>query len=111
MQGHKDFNDYPVFMRAMAVAMSGYEGDKIEVFSLGPINVNQFVAQFCNISEDGMRGRGMSIRFYTRPYSWAKDYIGDMNYVAYLAGKPRFVPPVIKLANEYEVENGIFLFG
>lgn len=110
VQGHRSFKDYSVFMRAMAVALSGYEGDHVTIFSIGPLKINQFASEFCNVSENGMIARGKRIVFVRRPYNWAKDNIHTMNYVAYFAGRQKVSPEILKLANEADVENGLFKY-
>ena len=66
VQGTNDFDDYNIFIRAMGVAMSsmGEEDKEFVIYSVGPVRVNSFVSEFCNLSERGMKGRGRKIKFY-----------------------------------------------
>ena len=59
VQGTEKFNDYNIFMRAMAVAMSMLsENDKeILVYSVGPRQINNYVTEFCNITERSLKAR------------------------------------------------------
>lgn len=92
VQGSKSFNDYSVFMRSMAVAMSDMkDGDRdIFVYTVGPKQINDFVAEFCNITEDSLKSRGIKIKFYRVPISWVEENINNFDYLSYLAkpGEP-----------------------
>ena len=112
VQGSKEFDDYQVFLRAMGVAMSGIsEGDsEIHVYSVGPARINSMVMEFCNLSERGMKARGMKIKYYKVPPSWISENIEYINYFAFLS-KPK--EPVSKLVANAElkgIEVGIFRY-
>lgn len=112
VQGTNDFNDYNVFIRAMGVAMSGMkEGDKeFYVYSAGPAKINSMVSEFCNLSERGMKARGMKIKYYKVPVQWVHENLEYVNYFAFLS-KPK--QPVSKLVAEAELKNievGIFRY-
>ena len=65
VQGTSEFNDYFVFLRAMSVALSGMKEDDNEfiIYSVGPSKINNFVSEFSNLSERGMKARGKKIKF------------------------------------------------
>jgi hypothetical protein len=65
VQGTAEFNDYNVFLRAMSVALSGMKQDDKEfiIYSVGPARVNNFVSEFSNLSERGMKARGKKLNF------------------------------------------------
>lgn len=112
VQGTNDFNDYSVFVRAMGVALSSMkEGDKeFYVYSAGPAKINAMVSEFCNLSERGMKARGMKIRHYKVPIQWVYENMEYVNYFAFLS-KPK--QPVSKLVAEAELQNievGIFRY-
>ena len=112
VQGTSDFDDYNVFIRAMGVAMSGMKGEDKEfyVYSAGPARINSMVSEFCNLSERGMKSRGMRIKYYKVPTSWVSENLEHVNYFAFLS-KPK--QPVSKLAAEAELKNievGIFRY-
>lgn len=112
VQGTNDFNDYSVFVRAMGVALSSMkEGDKeFYVYSAGPAKINSMVSEFCNLSERGMKARGMKIRHYKVPIQWVYENMEYVNYFAFLS-KPK--QPVSKLVAEAELQNievGIFRY-
>ena len=53
VEGTKNFSDYETFMRAMGVAFSEIKNEEsIEVWSVGPHNINNFTAAFCNSVEN-----------------------------------------------------------
>lgn len=112
VQGTNDFNDYNVFIRAMGVALSGMKEDDKEfyIYSVGPARINSMVLEFCNLSERGMKARGMKIKNYKVPASWVVENMEYVNYFAFLS-KPK--QPLSKLVAEAELKNievGIFRY-
>jgi hypothetical protein len=112
VQGTNDFNDYNVFIRAMGVALSGMKEDDKEfyIYSVGPAKINSMVLEFCNLSERGMKARGMKIKNYKVPASWVVENMEYVNYFAFLS-KPK--QPLSKLVAEAELKNievGIFRY-
>jgi hypothetical protein len=112
VQGTSDFEDYDVFIRAMGVAMSGMKPDDkyFYVYSAGPAKINSMVSEFCNLSERGMKARGMKIKYYKVPTRWVYENMEHINYFAFLS-KPK--QPVSKLVAEAELKNievGIFRY-
>lgn len=112
VQGTNGFDDYSVFMRAMGVAMSSMKSDDKEflVYSVGPAKVNNFVAEFCNLSERGMKARGKKIRFFKVPISWVQENISSFDYLAYLSGPKESVSSLVSAAELSNVEVGIFRY-
>ena len=112
VQGTSNFNDYNIFLRAMSVALSSMkENDKeFIIYSVGPAKINNFVSEFCNLSERGMKARGKKIKFYNTAPSWLNTNIEQLNYFAFLS-KPN--EPKSKLAHTAESKNievGIFKY-
>jgi len=112
VQGTSDFDDYNTFIRAMGVALSGMNDEDKEfyVYSAGPSKVNSMVSEFCNLSERGMKSRGMKIKHYRVPVSWVSENMDYVNYFAFLS-KPK--QAMSKLAAEAELKNievGIFRY-
>lgn len=112
VQGSKEFEDYSVFMRSMAVALSSLKGDedRLEIYSIGPKNINGFVTGFVNLSEDGMRARGMSIRKYMVPHRWVEDNMDSIDYFIYLTTPGERDSRLAALADEAGVEVGVFRY-
>ena len=111
VQGSKTFDDYNVFMRSMAVALSSMNNDSnIEVYTVGPSKVNNFVTGFVNLSEDGMKARGMSIRKYSVPHSWVESHVGEVDYFIYLSNPGEQPSRLVRLAESQNLEVGIFRY-
>jgi hypothetical protein len=87
VQGTKEFNDYNVFLRAMSVALSGIkDGDNdFIIYSAGPLKINNFVSEFSNLSERGMKARGKKIKFYNVAPIWLGENINQINYFFFLS--------------------------
>lgn len=112
VQGTHDFEDYNVFLRAMAVALSCLpkEDKEFNIYSVGPAKINSFVSEFSNLSERGMKGRGRKIKFYTVPPSWIEENMEHVNYFAFLS-KPKDATSKLMLAAQSKnVEVGIFRY-
>lgn len=112
VQGTKDFNDYNVFIRAMGVAMSGMKDDDKEfyVYSAGPVKINSMVSEFCNLSERGMKARGMKIKYYKVPVKWVYENLEYVNYFAFLSKPKESVSKLVAEAELKNIEVGIFRY-
>lgn len=111
VQGSKTFDDYNVFMRSMAVALSSMNNDSnIEVYTVGPSKVNNFVTGFVNLSEDGMKARGMSIRKYSVPHSWVESHVEEVDYFIYLSNPGEQPSRLVRLAEAVDCEVGVFRY-
>lgn len=112
VQGTKTFEDYAVFLRAMGVAMSGMkEEDKdIYIYSAGPLKINSFVMEFCNLSERGLKARGKKIKYFKVPPKWLEENISSFNYFAFLSKPKEPLSNVVSSAQANNVEVGIFRY-
>lgn len=112
VQGSKEFNDYQVFLRAMGVAMSNMkpEDKELHVYSVGPTRINSMVSEFCNLSERGMKARGMRIKHYKVPVSWAMENIEHIGYFAFLSKPKDPVSKLVSMAESKQIETGIFRY-
>lgn len=112
VQGTNDFDDYNVFIRAMGVAMSsmGEKDREFVIYSVGPVKVNSFVSEFCNLSERGMKGRGRKIKSYKVTNSWLEQNIGRVNYFAFLSKPKQVNSKLVSIAELNNVEVGIFKY-
>lgn len=110
VQGTKEFSDYNVFMRAMGVALSSCSDDEFNVYSAGPAQVNSFTSEFCNLSENGLRQRGIKVKFYKIPPSYVEDNIDDFDYFAFLSAPSQRPSKLTALAELAGVEVGIFRY-
>lgn len=112
IQATRNFNDYSVFLRAMRVALSGMtEEDKsIVVFSAGPVKLNAMALEFCNVSENSLKSRGISIKLVKVSANILKDKIVDLDYFAFLSEPKENVSPLVREAEDKDVETGIFRY-
>lgn len=112
IQGTKAFDNYQVFLRSMGVAMSLMTKDDPEIilYSAGPAQVNSYVSEFCNMSENGLKGRGKTIKFFKVPPSWIKENITSFNYFAYLSKPSESVSKLVDHAELNNIEVGIFRY-
>lgn len=112
VQGTNEFDDYSVFIRAMGVAMSGMNSEDTEfnVYSVGPAKINSMVSEFCNLSERGMKARGMKIKYYKVPVQWVEENLQYVNYFAYLSKPKQSTSKLVAKAELENIEVGIFRY-
>jgi hypothetical protein len=112
VQGTSKFNDYNVFLRAMSVALSGMKEDDNEfiIYSVGPAKINNFVSEFSNLSERGMKARGKKIKFYNTAPSWLDTNMNQVNYFAFLSKPNESKSRLVSIAESKNIEVGIFRY-
>jgi hypothetical protein len=112
VQGSNDFSNYPVFLRAMGVALSSMEeGDRdFIIYSAGPARINSFVSEFSNLSERGMKARGKRIKFYKVSLPWLYENLDQVNYLAYLSNPKQSTSKLVAEAQLKNIEVGIFRY-
>lgn len=112
VQGSSSFEDYNIFLRSMAVAISAMpEGDKeFYLYSAGPSKVNSFVAEFSNISERTLKAQGIKIKFFRVPPSYISQNIHDFNYFIYLSKPKEPTSKLAALADRKGIEVGMFRY-
>jgi hypothetical protein len=112
VQGTSEFNDYNVFLRAMSVALSGMKEDDNEfiIYSVGPAKINNFVSEFSNLSERGMKARGKKIKFYNAAPSWLDTNMNQVNYFAFLSKPNESKSRLVSIAESKNIEVGIFRY-
>lgn len=112
VQGTNSFDKYSVFMRAMAVAMSGLkpEDKEITVYSVGPRKVNGFVTEFCNITERSLKSRGIKIKYHKIPLTWAEENISSIDYLIFLSNPNEYKSKLVAQAELSGIETGYFKF-
>jgi hypothetical protein len=112
IQGTSSFDDYQVFLRAMAVTMSSLkeEDSDFYIYSAGPANINAMVSEFTNLSERGLKARGKKIKYKAVPPSWITENILDINYFAFLSKEREQVSRLVEDAKNNNVEHGIFRY-
>jgi hypothetical protein len=112
VQGSKEFDDYQVFLRSMGVAMStmSKEDNQFIIYSVGPTKINAMVSEFSNLSERGMKARGIKIKFFKAPSSWMEENLDIVNYFAFLSKPKQSLSKLAELASEKNIEVGIFRY-
>jgi len=112
VQGTSEFNDYNVFLRAMSVALSGMKEDDNEfiIYSVGPAKINNFVSEFSNLSERGMKARGKKIKFYNTAPSWLDTNMNQVNYFVFLSKPNESKSRLVSSAESKNIEVGIFRY-
>jgi len=110
VQGTKEFSDYNVFLRAMGVALSDIDDGEFNLYSAGPANINSFTAEFCNLSENSLKQRGIRVKFYRVPASFIEKNMKDFNYFAFLS-TPNQRPSKLVASAELEgIDVGLFRY-
>lgn len=110
VQGTKEFSDYNVFMRAMGVALSSCEDGEFNVYSIGPAQINSFTSEFCNLSEEGLRRRGIRVKFFKVAPSWIEEKMSNMDYFVFLSTPNQRPSKLTAIAELLGVETGIFRY-
>ncbi len=112
IQGTSSFNDYQVFLRAMAVTMSSLKEDDpyFHIYSAGPANINSMAMEFANLSERGMKARGKSIKYKPVAPLWVAENILSIDYFAFLSKDREQVSKLVDEAKINNVEYGIFRY-
>lgn len=112
VQGSKTFSDYTIFLRAMRTALYSMEkGDKeITIYSAGPVALNNLALEFSNVSENGLRGRGIKISCRKMPSSWLTDNIKTIDYVAYFCTPGEAVSSLVDLADSLEIDAAVYSY-
>ena len=110
VQGTKEFSNYNVFLRAMGVALSDVNDGEFNLYSVGPANINSFTAEFCNLSENSLKQRGIRVKFYRVPASFIEKNMKDFNYFAFLS-TPNQRPSKLVASAELEgIDVGLFRY-
>jgi hypothetical protein len=112
IQGTSSFDDYQVFLRAMAVTMSSLkeEDPYFYIYSAGPANINSMAMEFANLSERGLKARGKSIKYKPVAPSWVTENISDINYFAFLSKPNESKSKLVFSAESKNIEVGIFKY-
>ena len=110
VQGTKEFSDYNIFMRAMGVALSEIKDEEFNVYSVGPAQINSFTAEFCNMSENGLRQRGIKTKFYRVPQSFVEEHMDTVDYVVFLSTPNQKPSKLVSSAELSGIEVGLFRY-
>lgn len=112
VQGSRSFDDYNIFLRAIGTALSSMPEDESEllVYSIGPANVNKMAMEFCNITERSMKAKGIKIKMFRIPFTWAKENIHELDYFIYLSKPKERDSELVDLADRKDIEVGVYRY-
>jgi len=112
VQGSKSFDDYNIFLRAIGTALTQLpEGDtEFLVYSVGPANVNRMSMEFCNVTERSMKAKGIKVRMFKIPFTWAKENITELDYFIYLSKPKERDSELVDLADRKDIEVGVYRY-
>ncbi len=111
VQGTKSFSDYQTFLRAMGVALSSIGNDtRFNIYSAGPAKVNSFAAEFSNMSEAGLKNRGVRVSFNRVPVSFISDRIDEFDHVIFFSKPNEPTSGLVASAELSGVEVSVFRY-
>lgn len=112
VQGTSSFDNYNVFLRSMAVALSELlEEDKnFHIYSAGPNNINMMAMEFANLSEKGMKSRGKSIKFIKVTPQWLEENIFELNHFAFLSNPKEPVSKMVHISKLNNINTNVYTF-
>lgn len=112
VQGTSSFDNYNIFLRSMAVALSELEEQDKDfiVYSAGPNNINMMAMEFVNLSERGMKSRKKNIKFFKVTSEWLEENIKDINHFAFLSNPKEPVSKVVHLSKLNNINTNVYTF-
>lgn len=112
VQGSRNFNDYNIFLRAMGTALASMEGgdEHLFIYSAGPAQINSMAHEFVNVSERGLKARGIKSQVRKVPASWVKENVGDIDYIAFFSQPKEPVSDLVKYAEDRDAEIGVYRY-
>lgn len=112
VQGTSSFDNYNVFLRSMAVALSELkEEDKnFYIYSAGPNNINMMAMEFSNLSEKGMKLRGKSIKFFKVTSRWLQENILEIDHFAFLSNPKEPVSKIVHVSKLNNINTNVYNF-
>ena len=112
VQGTRNFNDYPVFMRAMGTAllMLNLEDKEFIIYAAGPYQVNAMAQEFANVSERSLKARGIKIKVRKVSPKMIKDNITNFGYIAFFSKPKEPVSDIVNIADSKDVEVGVYRY-
>ncbi len=112
VQASRSFDDYNVFLRAMGTSLSMMTDDDEHffIYSAGPSNLNSMAMEFVNVSERGLKSRGIRAQVRKVPPSWIKDNVNDIDYIAYFSKPKEPVSDLIAYAEDRDAEIGVYRY-
>jgi hypothetical protein len=96
----------------MGTALSQMQDSDKEfyVYSAGPAQTNSMALEFCNVSERGLKARGIKIKLIKMPPSWIKENIHNIDYFAFFSKPKEAVSPLVSYAESKDASVGVYRF-
>jgi hypothetical protein len=112
VQGTTSFDNYNIFLRSMAVALSELEEQDKDfiIYSAGPNNINMMAMEFANLSERGMKSRKKNIKFFKVTSEWLEENIADVNHFAFLSNPREPVSKIVHLSKLNNINTNVYTF-
>jgi hypothetical protein len=112
VQGTSSFDNYNIFLRSMAVALSELEEEDKDfiIYSAGPNNINMMAMEFANLSERGMKSRKKNIKFFKVNSEWLEENIKDINHFAFLSNPKEPVSKIVHLSKLNNINTNVYNF-
>lgn len=112
VQGTSSFDNYNVFLRSMAVALSELleEDKEFYIYSAGPTNINMMAMEFSNLSEKGMKLRGKSIKFIKVTPQWLEENISEVNHFVFLCNPKEPVSKIVHVSKLNNINTNVYNF-
>ena len=112
VQGTSSFDNYNIFLRSMAVALSELLDDDKEfyIYSAGPNNINMMAMEFCNLSEKGMKSRRKTIKLFKVSPQWLEENISDIDHFAFLSNPKEPVSRLVHISKLNNINTNVYTF-
>ncbi len=112
VQGTKTFKDYSIFLSGMRSALINLPDDDKEftVFSAGPVNINSMAMEFINVTERGLKARGIKSKLIKIPPSWIEQNHHNIDLLAFYALPKEEIPAMISKVSKKGVNVQFYRF-
>jgi hypothetical protein len=112
VQGTSSFDNYNIFLRSMAVALSELEEQDKDfiIYSAGPNNISMMAMEFVNLSERGMKSRKKNIKFFKVTSEWLEENIKDIDHFAFLSNPREPVSKIVHLSKLNNKNTNVYTF-
>jgi hypothetical protein len=112
VQGAKGFDDYSIFLSGMRSALINLPDDdkQFTVFSAGPVNINNMAMEFINVTERGLKARGIKSKLVKIPPSWIEQNHHDIDLLAYYTLPKEPIPDMINKVGNKGVNVQVYRF-
>lgn len=112
VQGTSSFNNYNIFLRSMAVALSelSEQDNEFYIYSAGPNNINMMAMEFSNLSEKGMKSRGKVIKLFKVSPQWLEENILEIDHFAFLSNPKEPVSKIVYVSKQNNINTNVYTF-